>query len=351
MSSPDKSKWYSEVQDLCFEASIKIPDWAFLFLFAPHCLAANSNLGKKGEERTGGAANKDERPTEKEIQKKQKELLLSLKNSISEYAPSIMSESIKSKTTEFSDKILDKNLTIKADKNFAKKNTSYKKDAYLNFYLGTNDYSPKEIFENIIDYYKEVFDKIYSGYDDEAAQRLKALKKKCKDKGVDFELINIDADSSQSKQMSQCTAALMLLAAAPDKFNVEYRNIRNELLGLWESESTGTVFISTVESITIKGEDYIRMSSHLLENNPEFRDLEMIYSQIKTASGKKREALNGDLLNMANKLKVAAADFGNKLIGEILNGGGFPGTPQQQEQYGKLQLLLKSCEALTLSEH
>ena len=141
----------------------------------------------------------------------------------------------------------------------------------------------------------------------------------------------------------------MLLAAAPDKYDAEYCNIRNELLGVFESESTATVFLSSVEPITISGEHYISMSSHLLENNPEFRDLEMIYFQLKTTYDKKREALSGDLFSLANKLKEAVSGFGNKLFNEII-AIGYPGTPEQQDQLEKLQSLLKSCEALTETE-
>ena len=83
MSSNENLKWYGKTKELCFESNLKIPDSAFLSLFAPHCVARNANFFKK-DERKGGVVAADKTPTKEEIWKRQNDFLDEVKKAVEE---------------------------------------------------------------------------------------------------------------------------------------------------------------------------------------------------------------------------------------------------------------------------
>ncbi len=340
MSSPDKSYWYSETKKLCFDEKLKIPDAAFLFLFAPHCIAANANYGKDDSERTGGVVASGRKLSKEEIQKRQSELLTSVKNTVTKCVPD--EETIKSKCLKLLDETFKENLKIEADQTFAKKNMSYKKTAYLNLYLGATDCSPEEIFNDIANLYKEVFDKIYSGYEDEATLRLKALKSQCERMVPEFE---INDAFSTSKQMAQCTAALLFLDADPEKYSAEYCNIRNTLFGIPEPDSASTISLPTIEAMQIKTEHYIRMCMSLLVNNPSLEDLEMVYSHLDYVKRRLGGYLDGDFITLVVQLKDVGSWLGKETFKKMQEAG-YPPPEKLYVREQKIRDLLKKCEIL-----
>ncbi|MBO7217838.1 MAG: hypothetical protein J6V50_03975 [Clostridia bacterium] len=340
MSSNENLKWYSKTKELCFAPELKVPDSAFLSLFAPHCVARNANFFKK-DERKGGVAAANRTPSEEEIWKRQIDFLQLVGKVVNEHE--LIETTIKIRSCELSCEIIENNLSVKADKEFARKNASYKKSAYLNLYLVSNELSAEEIFAQITNLYADVLGKIYFGYDAEAETQLKALKVETMMRAPELQ---IDENSGKIMQMAQCVAALLFLDAEPDKYTDAYCNMRHALFGLPIPNSAATLSIPTIESVTLKTEQYIRMCRRVLASNPEYADLEMIHSHLMSIRKKSNGLLDGEFGFLAQELKNAVNRLGNETFREIVECGGFPGTLEQQKLSQELSRLLVLCDGL-----
>ncbi len=321
--SSTEKKWYIKTKEACFPDDIFISDVAFLMLFAPHCIACNSNYGKSNNlERKSGAPAIDKKPTPKDIWARQYDLLKKCSDSFVNLK--LYENTIKTRTTELADEIVKKNIA-NSDLNFANKNTSYKKHNYLHLYFHAVDCTQQDVFEKIIKLYAHIFSTIYENDLSAMSKTLATLAERAKERIPNYE---VDASLPLCVQMAKYTAALLLLEACENEFDEQFFALKNSLLGVDMPQSASTKSIPTIESVTLKTDQYLKMCYAFLRFNPDYSDLYMVIQQLVYVRKKSNGLLDGEFGILSQELEKAIIAHGEKAHKSITQ---WPGTPEQRQ--------------------